>query len=135
MDTVEDYVQKHSVEKLVEKIQEFDEASVEQHKLPKESKVVSVEDWFEFLWSLDDVFSSPIVGFNYIKVEDEAVKYVEKSSGVEEEDLVKHVNSKVPSATEDDVRDWLFNMTFSTAEFNENEELVGLERSFDDSVY
>lgn len=135
MDTVEDYVQKHGVEKLVEKILEFDDASVEQHKLPKESKVVSVEDWFEFLWSLDDVFSSPIVKFNYIKVEDEAVKYVQKSSGVAEEDLVKHVNSEVPSATKDEVQDWLFNMTFATAEFNENEEVVNLERSFDDSVY
>lgn len=135
MDTVEDYVQKHGLEKLVEKIQEFDDDSIEQHKLPRESKLVTVEDWFEFLWSLDDVVSSPIVEFNYIKVEDKAVEYVNNSDGVDEEDLIKHVNSEVQSATEEDVRDWLFNLTFATAEFNEDDQVTDLSRSFDDAVY
>ena len=135
MDTVEDYAQKHGLEKLVEKIQEFNDKSIEQHKLPKESKLVTVEDWFEFLWSLDDVVSSPIVGFNYIQVEEVAVRYVKNSGSVDEEDLVKHVTSEVESASKDDVRDWLFTLTFANAEFNEDDELTDLSRSFDDSVY
>lgn len=135
MDTVEDYVRKHSVQKLMDKVVEFDDPSVEQHKLPKESNIVSVEDWFEFLWSLDGVLSSSVVEFNYIRVEDEAVKYVNANNRVEEDDLIKHVDSKVPSATKKDVHDWLLNMTFSTAEFDEHGQLVDLSRSFDYSVY
>lgn len=139
METVEDYVRKNGIGDLLDEIEKIRDGSVEQHEIVKNSKV-SVEDWFEFVWELNDSISNhnkvlPVVDFDYLAVEDVAVEYVKNNSPVSEDDLVSHVSSNVESADEDDVSGWLFNITVDTMETDENDMIIDLNRSFDESVY
>jgi hypothetical protein len=139
MESINDYVRKEGIEQLIEKLNEVSSGGIEQHKFPQNSKV-SVDDWFEFLSNMNEIYDSntknlSFVDFNYLEVEDIAMKYVNDNSPVSRSELIRKVANRVSTATEEDVESWLFTMTADGMEFNEEGDIISVRRSFEPSVY
>ena len=135
MDTVDHYVRKEGVASIIREISEIARDNSEPHEFAMNNKV-EMEDWFEFLWMVDDAVSPnsrnistlAMPKFNYVEVEDEFVEFVNNNSPVDYGQIVDHVYRRVNTVSDkEQVARW---GEFLVEETDDKDRIVEAERCY-----
>lgn len=132
MNTLDNYVRKNGMSEVVEELNRLQNGTVEQHHFVEDKKI-EVEDWFNFLWELDLALGEkmPVVEFNYLKVGEITVNYVEDNKPVEFDEIIKHVSNEVENASEEDVDRWVGGMMATEMDIDDDGKVHNADYIFD----
>lgn len=87
MDTVEQFIAQNGIGPVLDALGRIRDADEEAHVFAEEHEAIDEDDWFEFIWEVNDSLSGPITvdeplpvpRFNYRNVERAAKRYDEKT--------------------------------------------------------